>query len=449
MPRRSWALSCSLASALLGACSSASVPDAGASDGGVRADAAAPTDARPGPELPSGADALPAPDAQVDAGIDAGPSTDGGVDPCGPVPREASLARLSTALGAWLQRCNPELTGDEAVVLARGVSGAVAPAFADPTLAYDATSAGACGCALEAASCEALALFRAIPACDATLTNTATTPTCFNDFECASRQYCEAGLGTAVGGPMCAGTCRPIHALGEACAEGPGRCAPGLSCDYDLPRPVCVTSPSVGMPCGNLRCAGDTADVFVLPRTECDMGKSGGICAERGRTGADCFSVRCHGLYECQKNNKCLPRAGAGEACPTPYDELTPTPFQRQELIAFASETCRVSGERGVGYWCTQTGTTTGVATCLPLPTLGQPCGIGRNLATACAPGAYCPGIDELYFTDTATACAPALRAGEACVPTSIRGNDPCEPGYSCVDIGAGPVCTAACAGGR
>jgi hypothetical protein len=446
---RTWAraLSVSLASALISACSSATIPDAGANDGGVRADAAA--DALPGPELPPGADALPTPDAQADAAVDAGPQPDAGVDRCGPVPREGGVARLSTALGSWLQRCNPELTGDEALVLARGVSAAVAPAFDAPSLTYDATSAGACGCAIEAASCDALALFRAIPSCDATLTNTATTPTCLNDFECASRQYCEGAIGTAAGGPICAGTCRPIHALGEACAEGPGRCEPGLSCDYDQARPVCVTSPAVGMPCGTLTCAGGTSDVFLLPHTECEMGKGGSVCAERGRTGADCFSVRCNALYECLPNNKCLLRAGAGEPCATPYDELTPSPFERQELIASASESCRVGVPRGVGYWCTQTGTTTGVATCLPLPTVGQPCGIGRNLATACAPGAYCPGIDDLYYTDTATTCAPARRAGEACVPNNIRGNDPCEPGYSCADVGAGPVCTALCSGAR
>lgn len=455
---------------LLGtACSSATVPDAGTTaDAAVRADARPNADAAlpdaPAPDATPGEDAPALADAAPDAGtpdaeepVDSGPA-DSGVDPCGPVPRASSSARFEAAVSAWLSRCNPELQPAEALAAARFARLASDSVFTDPSLTYDEVSAGACGCAIEAAPCDRLAKLRTIAACDATFVSTATTgDDCSSDFECPTQHACvQRPVATGGGGGInqCfLGYCQPIVGLDDRCGDGLATCEPGLYCNFQGDPPTCRPKAAIGDECLSQPCAGADDDVLLLGPNGCFEYKGISECQVLGRAGASCGEAQayCHDLYQCDDTGTCAIQPGLGQACATPVDVAMPDYDQTLALISTATFGCRVPAFVGgnLGMYCTQTGTTTGVATCLPLPMVGQPCGLGQGLAPACSGGGYCPGLETSELAPFMAACVPSLTEGSTCTPSMLGLNDPCAPGLRCSSNGkAEPVCAAVCGPG-
>ncbi len=447
-PHRTAAL---LGLAFATACSSATVPDAGfAPDATVRPDAVVVTDTGVTPpdsgvivDADTPVDSGAADASEVDSGpADTGVADAGPVDPCAPVDRAAAPQRVADAVAAWALRCNPELTAREAQVAAAYALELSLPALTDANLTYDAASAGACGCAVEQGSCDSLSWFRAVPACDAMLVSTSTTfDFCANEFQCPTRHACVEARGpeVAFGGrpPMCfEGVCVPIRAEGETC-EGYATCEAGTYCDYSVAVPVCAAKAGLTEACDERPCVGDANDVALLPPNECYYTKAGATCRPQGRAGAQCEGS-CHDLYRCSKSGFCEATAGDGQACPTPFDVETPDYDQRIALISEAQFVCRVPARvaDNRGFYCTQTGTTTGVATCQPLPGLGDACGIGPGLAPTCSSGAYCPGIDWGTLAPVTSTCIAQLTATATCTPSDLDLNRECGAGLRCLAEG-------------
>lgn len=432
---------------LASACSSATVPDGGtAPDAAPRADALPNADALvpdTGPPADTGVEAdAGSPDAADDAGFaDAAAPDATPIDPCGPVDRAQGPARLNAAVAAWIGRCNPELTPREAEVAGQFATALALPAFEDVNLTYDATSAGACGCAIEAAPCDMLAWLRAVPACDATLVATTTTgDTCSNDFQCPTRHRCSdepppSAVSFGGGLPLeCRpGTCRPIVSLGARCLAEVD-CEPGTYCNFGLQDPVCEAKARLTEDCSERPCVGDYEDVLLLPPNTCVFAKAGATCQPRGRAGDACDRGSCHDLYNCGNNYTCEPIPGDGDACPTTYDVPTPGFDEQLALISEAQFTCRVPTRiaDNRGFYCTQTGTTTGVARCLSLPDAGEACGIGQGLAPACSSGSYCAGVDWNSLAPISALCVPQRTETSTCTDAGPEIASPCEAGTRC-----------------
>lgn len=453
---------------LAAACSSATVPDAGSPDAATpRLDALASADAAPlTPDLgvtadggPDGgspdADAPPADAGDSDTGVgDAGP-----VGPCGPLDRAEGPARWTEALGAWVARCNPELTPHEARSISAFIAYLAAPAFENVTLDYDAAAAGQCRCAIADAPCDSLLWLRALDACDAAFVSTATTgDACTTDLDCPSRHHCSEprkDVAFALQPPLSCGggQCLRFVGLGEPCSSEVD-CEPGTYCDGNVTPAVCAARASVGEDCSQRPCAGDVTQVLILPPNQCSGGKGTSTCTPRGRAGGRCDVVECHELYRCDNNLDCQPIPGEGESCPTRFS-VNPGVIERELAIHENTYACR--GNIGVGLgastYCTPTSTTTDAAVCRTRPVVGEPCGLGAGLMPFCAPDAYCPGIDPETYAPVSSVCVLRRTVTSTCDGrrfSTFAPNQECEPGTACaLDVATGVNrCLDACGGG-
>jgi len=445
---------------LAGACSSATVPDAGSPDAAAasRPDAIVNADARAaisdtGVESDAGF-----PDADV-VPDDAGPVDSGPVGPCGPLDKAQGPARFTAALASWVDRCNPELTPNEVLSISGFISFVAAPAFENVTLTYDATAAGQCGCAIADAPCDSLAWFRAIDACDATFVSTATTgDACSTDFDCPTRHRCaESQKDVAFVGllppTLCGqGVCQQFVALGEPCSDSV-ECAPGTYCNSDAVPEVCAANAALGEDCTNRPCVGDSEQVLILPPNQCSFTKGPATCMARGRAGGNCEMVACQELYRCDNNLDCQPMPGEGDACVTVF-ELNPSIIARELQMHESRFACR--GNLGVGLgastYCVPTSTTTGDAVCRTHPVIGQPCGIGADLSPFCAPDAFCRDVDPLTLAPVTSLCIPRRTETSTCGGrplTTFAPNQECEPGTTCTfEVGTGMSrCLDTCGG--
>jgi hypothetical protein len=452
---------------LAAACSSATVPDAGSPDAAApRPDATAHADAQPAPDggvtvdgsVDSGAGTPDADEPPDDAG--AGDATAGDatpVGPCGPVDLAQGPARFTEALGAWVARCNPELTPNEARSIGTFIAYLAAPAFENVTLSYDATAAGQCRCAIADAPCDSLVWLRALDACDAAFVSTATTgDACTTDFDCPTRHRCaepQKGVAFALTPPLSCGRglCQRFVGLGEPCSAE-AECEPGTYCVGDAAPAVCAARANLGEDCSQRPCAGDVTQVLILPPNQCSGGKSAPTCTPRGRVGGRCDVVECHELYRCDNNLDCQPIPGEGEACPNLLS-VNPGVIARELAIYENTYACRgnIGVGLGAGTYCTPTSSTTAV--CRTQPLVGQPCGLGANLAPFCAPDAYCPGIDPQTFAPVSSVCVPRGTETSTCVGrpfSTFVPNQECEPGTTCTfDVGTGESrCVDVCGGG-
>ena len=472
-------------------------PDAAASDRGFPFDAVDPfPDAM---EIDTGfapdaaeMDALPSPDAlEIDAGMPDAMELDGGfapdamdldagfapdaADPCAPVPRASGCARLQVAAQAWLSRCMPELTSGESAAFAASLCDRANPAFLDPGLSYDDTQAGLCACGIEAGGCDLFEPALAMPACRAVSPGPLPLDAfCDNSFQCAPGLWCAPNI-AALAGVICQnfGICSPLVGPGQACADpipppspNPSpfpantRCAPGYYCNtLTSTMPTCEAELDLGADCTQIPCRGSNSG-FLFPTTECRQAPTPSptgqplppYCAERGRdpSGTCIDNGSCNPLYNCDQNQDCVLRPGLGLPCSLPVDVAVPSPGDIQENLFTAVVACRLPPTVPGGEYCTQTGTTTGRGTCLSVPLVGQPCGIGPGLAPYCAPGSYCAGVDPSNLTTVSSTCAPVLAIGDNCNQDwndALLGAQ-CEPGSFCMSGGKSPpMCIGFCLG--
>lgn len=465
--RTSRLASLAVAASLAAACSSTTVPDAGAPDAmALRPDAIANADAQATPDSGVTADSGVGSDADTpDADAPADDATVGDatagdatpVGPCGPVDLAQGPARFTEALGAWVARCNPELTPNEARSISTFMAYIAAPAFENVTLTYDAIAAGQCRCSITEAPCTSLMWLRALDACDAAFVSTATTgDACTTDLDCPSRHRCaepRKDVAFALAPPLSCGggSCERLVGLGEPCSAEVS-CEPGTYCDSDAVPPVCAARANLGEDCSQRPCAGDVTQVLILPPNQCSGGKSAPTCTPRGRVGGRCDVVECHELYRCDNNLDCQPIPGEGEACPNLLS-VNPGVIARELAIYENTYACRgnIGVGLGAGTYCTPTSSTTAV--CRTQPLVGQPCGLGANLAPFCAPDAYCPGIDPQTFAPVSSVCVPRGTGTSTCVGrpfSTFVPNQECEPGTTCTfDVGTGENrCVDVCGGG-
>lgn len=452
---------------LAGACSSATVPDAGSPDAAVpRPDAIASADAQAAPDTGATADGsvdsgAGSPDADAppaDAGDGDTGVSDAAVGPCGPLDRAEGPARFTEALGTWVARCNPELTPNEARSISTFIAYLAAPAFENVTLTYDASAAGQCRCAIADAPCDSLVWLRALDACDAAFVSTATTgDACTTDLDCPSRHRCaerRKDVAFALQRPLScgAGLCERFVGLGEPCSADVA-CTPGTYCDNAAAPPSCAARASLGEDCSQRPCAGDVEQVLILPPNQCSGGKGAQTCVARGRAGGRCDVVECHELYRCDNNLDCQPIPGEGEACPTRFS-VNPGVIERELTIHENTYACRgnIGVGLGAGTYCTPTSSTTDAAVCRTQPVVGQPCGLGPNLAPFCAPDAYCPGIDSQAFVPVTSVCVPRVTETSTCIGrpfSTFAPNQECESGTACgFDVASGESrCVDICGG--
>ena len=257
---------------------------------------------------------------------------------------------------------------------------------------YDPIEAASCIDFIASAACTDLAIhddFTAPQACAQFEHGTiATGSACDHDEACAS-SFCEAAADGPTYGTCLAGTCQPIElAVGGVCGQGypacpggstcvegecrtpgaagaqcydSGECAAGLACDLD--RGVCAPPVHEGEVCGPLPCAEAALDCL---RTETDAGGN--------------FVARC------------LRRVDRGADCRFGVSAIDSRALCKRDL------TCD-----------------TDTATCVDLPSAGQPCEWGG----ACGPGATCVG----------STCQPAFAAGAACITSDNCASGDCIQG--------------------
>jgi hypothetical protein len=121
------------------------------------------------------------------------------------------------------------------------------------TLAYDASSAGACLDAFAHSACPANGTpdpdaipdaYRLLASCPGAVTAlSGLGQVCTGNAECTSGLFCKKGSD-----PSCQGTCGPPAVLSESCVDVP--CADGLACDFTA---TCVPAQRVGDAC-NIAC---------------------------------------------------------------------------------------------------------------------------------------------------------------------------------------------------
>lgn len=450
--------------ALLAGCpsSEASIDDAATSrDAGPLADAAAPRDAEPADALatpdadavdaPGSPDAESPPDAELrpdaEPARDTGPA-DAGFDPCAPVPRSVAGVRLAAAVAVHTQRCNPELTGSEAAWFGARGAAVLQGALETPGLGYDADEAGACACAIEAAACDLADPQLELTSCRRTVTGTrAVDQPCRTTTECVEGTRCvlRPSPGPVGGGfPFCAveGVCRPIVPDGSAC-DFLDACGPRSECVSFKGQGTCERFAALGGSCEDRPCAGSPQASLGLPTTACASVNEASVCVELGRAGDSCTDSPCHPLYDCEEvTQTCVLRPGDGDACRMSVDVAAPSADERAALVGEALYRCRVGDALGgrfsreftqtLGGWsCVQTGTTTGLGTCRPMPTLGDTCGFGPNLAASCAGLSYCLGLDVTVPMSQAQTCVATAGPGQTC-PLDAAFGATCTPGAFC-----------------
>lgn len=444
--------------------------DAGEMDAGITQDAT-DSDAGLAPDA-TDSDAGFAPDAMD---LDAGFAPDAS-DPCAPVPRGVGCARLQVAAQAWLTRCMPELSAGESAAFAAALCDLASPAFLDTTLSYDDTQAGLCACGIESGGCDLFEPALAMPACRAVSPGTLPLDAfCENSFQCAPGLWCAPNIAALGGVRICQdfGICSPMVGPGQACADpipppspNPNpilpntRCAPGFYCNtLTSTMPTCEAELGLGADCSQIPCRGSNSS-FLFPTTECRQAPTPSptgqplppYCAERGRDpGGTCIdNGSCNPLYNCDQNQNCVLRPGLGLPCSLPVDVATPTPGDIQENLFAAVSACRLPPSVPGGEYCTQTGTTTGRGTCLAVPLLGQPCGIGQDRSPYCGPGSYCAGVDPSNLSTVSSTCTPVLALSDNCNPDWNDGlfGAQCEPGTFCIGGGKSlPTCVGFCQG--
>jgi hypothetical protein len=341
---------------------------------------------------------------------------DGGL---GPSP---ALADFCNALAPWLFRdCSctqPDDRGSQFV--AAYYCDALSREVAQGTIAYDASQAGACVAATQAASCTASAAAD-LSACHATLAGklpagqaclavspllTPATPLvspCATGLFCMPSSKTDACAGVCTALPTKGASCRnPIVCIGRSCTVP---CAPGAVCNAQSG--MCEAPATSGQPCG---------------------GTSGAICAD--------------GLY-CQAGDGgaagvCRPRSASG-AC-TQQDECAPPDICSMTADASASGQCVAIQYAEAGDPCSASanpvcGCSTACGTdgtCATLPDPGSPCDFAAPGAGACN-GGYC-NLDDAG----GGVCRPIFSAGHPCT-----GDAQCGAYGHCG--GATQQCVASC----
>lgn len=318
---------------------------------------------------------------------------------------------------------------------------------------------------------------------------------CTESEECAGSLFCQpAGLNN------CAGTCVPRLGEGQNCNPSRELCARGLSCKNPLDAGFrCQSRSDAGVGCGS--------DSDCQPTLRCSQQ----LCVRPGGEGAPCVDIDehkdCASDLGCVQNGQsaiCQKRAALGQPCSAQGQGVPPcidsscvecsldagvcvvSGMQGWEchgdsdcrgaffcarpsmfadgvcvLRARRGETCTPGSSPGTkgsclydDDFCQANGSAMGV--CTALPTLGQPCGTGSNLAATCQGDAvYCrhdagspgnctsdPGLGEpCGSSSNQGSCRQGFckaDAGNTCQPL-LGLNEPCSPNAS--NCGAGSYC--------
>ncbi|MFO0727717.1 MAG: hypothetical protein U1E65_28315 [Myxococcota bacterium] len=365
-------------------------------------------------------DAGPADLGTADLGVDAGEAVDSGgmdaSDPCGTVPRAQAGAALSAAVSRLAQRCYPEIAGWEADAIAARAGVALSAALEDPAVNFDADLAGRCNCDLETVSCDEPEPLQLLASCRNVLSGTVAVGAACLPNRCVRGAVCNPPYPDAPAG--CWGTCTTTVAEGQECATNTSEvlpCTPGTYCEIGKGS-SCQPKARRGESCSFRPCVGETASP-LFPRMGCRTSSVGSTCQPLGREGAACDLLNCDALYRCDDNTStCHLRPTRGDRCILPVDTATPTGKGLFINLSDGRVACRVNPENSIGGdLCVQTGSTSGVATCTAIPSLGEACGVGRNLPWMCAPGSYCAGIDPNQLSPVMSTCAPTIAASAPC----------------------------------
>jgi hypothetical protein len=414
-------------------------PDAQTMD--ARPDASPGPDARPDAMAPDAEemdatemDAAEMDASEIDTGVDSG-TPDTGVPLCATsIPRLDACQDLGGAVARYAQRCNPELTQAEADHLGSLLC-SLAPIL-DPALAYTATAAGACCNDLSSVPCDVPNPVTALATCSSVVTGTiAAGGACRSSTYCQPGNWCRgAPIGTGVGGCFL-GVCEPQIPPNDPCSGSEPGCTRGHACSFGKGGNLCLPLAPIGGSCDVIPCEG-AVDYLLFPTADCIyQGLTGAFeCEGLGRAGASCTTAPCHPLYACDGSSEtCLLKPGPGDPCTPSIDVANPDPAQLAQLHDEALYECRIPAFAPIfGDYCTQTGTTTGQATCLPVPGVGAACGFGQNLAAICRDG-FCPGVaDPAPFMATCSAPLPIGFSCDALDPTSFGYE--CAPPAFCFD---------------
>jgi hypothetical protein len=329
-------------------------------DAGVPGDAGTPIDAGAG----------------LDAGVggDAGPAQDAGTTP-GAFDPAVQSTELAAAACAYTQRCEPARLAFAAIDVAtctqeqgsalRAQYDAQAAAIAAGRVQFDAARFASCRSALATADCE---LGLDDGTCDFFVGARTNGQSCQLDDECQTGSWC-----TALGAAQC-GTCAPVAALGQSCANAP--CGLGAFCV------------ELGQGSNDFRCVPGTAGV--------------------GQTCGTLATGLCRGELQCVPDTfgagfLCARPAAAGQAC-----DASQTLGADCNILAgqvCLGGLCTTATWNGVGQPCggNQGCNVNGICqgtSCVARPTAGQPCNNGL-----CAANAFCDGVSCQAQRATGAAC--------------------------------------------